>query len=210
MATTSRDQPQLDLASHLVCAVSLNLQQRPHQPRNTRFAPSGVCAAEPLPSVCRSNANASSCLPLVKQGSTSSSISSNGAVRRGSQLGTARGPADLLADSSAPRVGVVAGLAASCATSNTAQRPSGADLSKGYRCNPARRLSGFEILEQEQEGTCAEQQRVIPKLGPAEYVEESSKHSHPNTVRFPRKITFVRYQVSGTCYHTERKYKGCL
>lgn len=197
MVTGARDQRQLDLADHLVCAVSLNLQQRRRQPRKAYPPPGAYPVASPVvpahsssssSSTCHSDV--STCPPLLMRGTSSGT-----AVRLGQPPTLPRGSADLVCHSTRPAViatssslnGRATSAAAAAANSCTAQQRS-ADMKglKGY-CNPARRLSGVESLEQgpKQEMACFAQQLRSTQLGrTADGSEESLNAPHPIAVSY--------------------------
>lgn len=173
MATGSRDQRQLDLADHLVCAVSLSLQQRGRQPQQAR-PPSGAYPVAPpvapahSSSACRSDV--STCPPLLKRG-----MSSGTAVRLDRSLILPRGSVDLVSHCTRNAV-IAAGsslngrttpatASAAINTSSIVQRRSKANLKglKGY-CNPARRLSSVEVSSSAEQGTEQEGTRTHQQM----------------------------------------------
>ena len=206
MVRRSRDQRQLDLAGHLVCAVSLSLQQRGVQPEKAR-PPSAAHVVEPpvVPahrsssSACRSDV--STCPPLLKRG-----MSSGTAVRLGQPHILSRASVDLVSQCTRPAA-IAAGsslngraTSAGAAIISTAQRRSTADL-KGLKayCNPARRLSSVESSSPEeqgpeQEGTHTHQQLLRRQLGrTADDSDESLKQ--PHHIAVSNNSTYTKYQV---------------
>lgn len=197
MATGARDQRQLDLADHLVRAVSLNLQQRRRQPRKAYPPPGVYPVASPVVPAHSSSSSAchsdvSTRPPLLMRG-----ISSGTAVRLGQPSTLPHGSADLICHSIRPAViaasnslnGRATSAAAEAAVhSSTAQQRSKADVKglKGY-CNPARRLSGVESSERgpKQETTCFAQQLRSTQLGrTADDSEKSLNAPHPIAVSY--------------------------